>query len=303
MSIRGIISQIQRWSIHDGPGIRTTVFLKGCPLACTWCHNPELQDAAPEVMLYPDRCAVCGDCVAVCSSGALELEEGKLIFKRDYCSACGLCVMVCPRQAREMVGLIVSSADVVQEALRDLPFYSLSGGGITVSGGEPLAQARFAGSILRRAKQAGLHTALDTSGHAPQEFLAQVSEFADLILYDLKQMDPALHKDQTSVRNELILGNLKWLLERGVRVWVRVPFVQGLTGTMENIRAIARFLSDEPHPEWVELLPYHELALGKYRALERAYLLQHDAVPPKEALETAKAILEQSGLAVKLQDP
>lgn len=297
---KGLISQVQRWSIHDGPGIRTTVFLKGCPLRCVWCHNPELQSFGTELLFDSTRCVACGRCVAVCPSGAAQWAGDAIELIRSRCQACGACARACPNEAREVVGKYLSPGEVLGELVRDRVFYERSGGGIAVSGGEPLAQPVFTAELLRGAKEAGLHTALDTCGYAAHAVLRDIARHVDLVLYDLKQMDSRLHTVQTGVSNDVILENLAWLLHEGPSVWIRIPVVHGFTDDDMNFEAAAAFLAREGRPALIELLPYHEFGVPKYHRLGREYRLDKSAVPGDEVLRRASAILRRTGAPVKV---
>ncbi len=264
----GRIFNIQRCSVHDGPGIRTTVFLKGCPLSCTWCHNPEGIDEAPVLMISADRCIDCRACVEACPvevGGAAPAGDS---WDRDACTRCGSCVDACPADARELAGREVGIGELVDVLERDRVFFDSSGGGVTFSGGEPLAQPEFLIECLRECRRRGLHTAVDTCGLAPRGHLLEVAELADLVLYDLKHMDPARHRTETGADNRIILDNLRALSESEVEIWVRIPLIPGFNHDRENIEDTATFLDKLSRRHRVYVLPYHEFADGKRARME-----------------------------------
>jgi pyruvate formate lyase activating enzyme len=293
---------VQRFSIHDGPGIRTTVFFKGCPLQCRWCHNPESQAAQPEIMLWPDRCIGCQACLAACRHGAIRADgEGRRpITNTAQCVACGACVKVCYADAREMVGWTPTVGEVLSLVARDVAFYDRSGGGATFSGGEPLAQPAFLLALLRGCRTHGIHTTLDTCGHAPWPVLDRVRSLVDLFLYDLKTVDDVRHRRLTGVSNGLILDNLRALSERGHQIVVRVPVVPGVNDDVESLAAIAAFAAGLPHLAGVDLLPYHPTARDKYRRLGRIYDLGDVPPPSQDRLAALAAPLRRRGLRIKI---
>jgi pyruvate formate lyase activating enzyme len=265
---RGRVFNIQRCSVHDGPGIRTTVFLKGCPLSCIWCHNPEGIEEAPVLMISADRCLTCGACSESCpveNGGAVPAGQS---WDRGACTRCGSCVEACPADARELAGRDYGVDELVDALERDRPFFESSGGGVTFSGGEPLAQGEFLIDCLRECRRRGLHTAVDTCGLAPHETLLEVARRTDLLLFDLKHMDPVRHRSETGVDNRLILDNLGLLSEHEVEVWVRVPLIPGFNDDAENIEATGAFLNGLPRRHRVFVLPYHGIANGKRSRLE-----------------------------------
>ncbi len=228
--VKGTIFNIQRYSIHDGPGIRTTVFFKGCPLRCLWCQNPESQTFQQELFFNRDRCTGCGRCLPACPEKAIEIVEGRSRTLRTLCNVCGACAEVCPEEARVLMGKVVSAKEVFAEVDKDAVFYERSGGGVTLSGGEPLAQPEFAIEILSLCKNAGIHTAIETCGHAPWETVERVLKVVDLVLYDLKHMDPVEHRKITGVSNALALENLKRVYrESHLALSIRIPVIPGLT--------------------------------------------------------------------------
>ncbi|MCD6494825.1 glycyl-radical enzyme activating protein, partial [Candidatus Bipolaricaulota bacterium] len=215
----GTILDVKRYAIHDGPGIRTTVFLKGCPLACEWCHNPESQRERPEILYYKERCTLCKACVSACNQDALEVVDDGLLLDQSVCIGCGDCVPVCPNGARELAGRVMNVGQVVSEVVKDTLFYEESGGGVTFSGGEPLMQADFVRAIASRCAELDIHTALDTSGYASEFELRKVADLIDLFLYDIKTLDDAAHIAYTGVSNRSILRNLRSIDEMGKRIW------------------------------------------------------------------------------------
>ena len=277
----GRVFNIQRCSVHDGPGVRTTAFLKGCPLSCSWCHNPEGIDEAPAMMISADRCLACGECVEACpveEGGAAPARER---WNRRRCTRCGACVEACPADARELAGREYGVEELVDALERDRVFFDTSGGGVTFSGGEPLAQAGFLTDCLRECRQRGLHTAVDTCGFAPKNRLLGVAKIADLVLYDLKHMDPVRHHAHTGADNRAILDNLRALSKDGVDIWVRIPLIPGFNDDPANIEATGAFLAGLPRPHRVFVLPYHGIADGKRARMgqsgDRAGLLSPEA--------------------------
>ena len=291
--MEGLISDIQRFAIHDGPGIRTTVFLKGCPLSCRWCANPETISPNPEIMFFSDRCIRCGLCVEACPNKAIKIGPESLpLLDRTLCNGCGQCVEACPRNARILRGKRISSAEVVWEVLKDLPYYRRSGGGVTLSGGEPFRQPAFIREILVECKKNDIHTAVDTSGYVEWSSIEPSINFIDLFLYDVKHVDAAAHKKGTGVSNELIKLNLIKLLDQGKDVLLRLPLIPEFNTSKEDIEAIGEFVRQIGGKE-IRLLPYHNYGKGKYERINRVYHLDHLPLMAEEDVETIRSTLER----------
>ncbi len=295
--VTGSVFDIRRFAIHDGPGIRTTVFLKGCPLLCAWCHNPEGLADEPEPVLRAGRCLRCGACVDACDHGAVTWQEESPATDRQLCVRCGDCVDSCPTGAREIAGRTMTVDDVLAEVERDRPFYLESQGGMTVSGGEPLHQPEFLLALLREARARELHTALDTSGYGPWEALDRVRPFVDLFLYDLKLVDDDRHRLYTGVSNASILANLRALAAAGHRIVLRMPVLPGVNDDDDNVSRAALLAAGLPGLERVALLPYHPLGADKYPRVGREATVVLRTPSPERVQEIA-AILRGHGLTV-----
>ena len=278
---RGLVFNIQKYSVHDGPGIRTTVFLKGCPLSCAWCHNPESIARRPEIVLHEGRCVTCGECRKACPFAAALGGGAVLPTRNEPCTLCGGCVGACPTGAREMVGTERSVDDVMAEVRRDRMFYDESGGGVTFSGGEPLLQAAFVLELLEACRAEGIRTAVDTCGFGCTRHLLAFGRAADLLLFDLKFMDEALHTTFCGVSNKPILENLRALAGSPAALWIRIPIIPGINDGEGNLVELARFIGTVPGVRQVNLLPYHKSGLPKRGRLGQDYAL-HDVEPPSD---------------------
>jgi len=297
-SIKGLIFNIQRFSIHDGPGIRTTVFMKGCPLQCQWCSNPESQQASPEILTLDRNCIKCGKCVEACPQDAITMTESGRSIDRNKCDRCLECALVCPAEAIQIVGKYMRIDEVISEVVKDRIFYQNSGGGVTVSGGEPLLQWEFVRELLRKCKARNLHTVLDTSGYAPWKVIEEVLRYTDLVLYDVKLLDSARHQAATGVTNEIILANAA-KVARSKRTWLRYAVIPGFNDSESCTREIAAFASSLPF-EKVSLLPYHAMATQKYERLGREYTCEGISPPTSEHLKQIAQIFESSGVNITI---
>lgn len=272
------VFDIERSSFVDGPGIRTTVFFKGCNLRCAWCHNPESQSAQPQMLFYGNKCTGCGTCKQKCPHGL------------DQCELCGTCVLFCPSRAREISGKAYTVKEVLCEVKKDKRFYESSRGGVTFSGGECMLQIDFLEEILKKCKEEGIHTAVDTAGHVPYASFERILSHTDLFLYDFKCFDSEKHKQYTGVGNELIKENLARLLQTGKPVWIRIPIIPDVNDSVEEMQAIKAFFDLYGAPEKIELLPYHALGEHKYAAMGKD--LQPFRVPTDAHVATLQAVFE-----------
>lgn len=295
-----LLFDIKRYALHDGPNIRTTIFFKGCPLNCFWCHNPEGIETAQRLVFLADRCIGCRECLVTCPESALTLDGQGIHRNEAACTLCLNCVEICPALAQEAVGWQADLGLIMTEIGKDMPFYDHSGGGVTFSGGEPLQQAEFLLAALRACGELGLHRAVDTSGCAPTAVLREVAAHTDLFLFDLKHMDSDLHRRHTGVANDLILANLTMLATTGIPIRIRIPLLAGINDDADNIRATAAFAAGLDSIEAIDLLPYHHIATGKYRKLAIAYSGLPSHVPSPESLKRACAILKSFGHEVSI---
>jgi len=294
MTLNGLISNVQRFSIEDGPGIRTTVFFKGCPLRCVWCHNPEGIFSQPELVWYDVRCIASRDCLGTCPEDALDLVPQGMIIDRQRCTACGDCVSACPSGALEIIGGKWTPEELFAELQKDAVFYETSGGGVTLSGGEPMVQDDFVLAIASLCREGGIHLALDTCGTVTWERYEQVLPLVDLVLYDLKIFDPGRHQDSTGVENDLILENARRIAAAGIPMWIRTPVIPGYTADRANIAALGDFIAaDLPNVERWDLLAYTNLGQPKYHRLDRSYVLEGIPLLTRVEMEGFHAIAHQ----------
>lgn len=300
--VSGIVFDIRKYSVHDGPGIRTAVFLKGCPLHCLWCHNPEGLSFSPEILRRPERCLACGACALACP---LKLEP-RAEAGGQKCAACpafGACAEECPAEALQLVGKRMSVGEVLDAIREDLPFYEESGGGVTFTGGEPLAQPEFILELLQACRAEGIHGALDTSGFAGRDLVVKAGTLADIVLFDLKLLEDGRHKTVTGVSNAPILANLAALYEAGANVILRLPLIPGINDASVDLENMAHYIASlaaEAGPQKAHILPYHSAAKGKYSLRGENYAMGDTPVPSAEAVNKAAAIFEAAGISVTI---
>ena len=303
----GLISHIQKYSLQDGPGIRTTVFLKGCPLKCAWCHNPENISAQAQVIVFKERCVRCGACRKVCPqqnrTGASVNSEGLAggdPGEVSRCLACGACVQACPTGARTLVGHRMRVPEVLEEIMADRIFYDDSQGGVTFSGGEPLAQVEFLRAALVECRRRGVHTVVDTCGFAALESLLSLAPLVDLFLYDVKFVNEARHLEFCGASNRVILENLRALADTRARIWIRVPIIPGVNDSAGEVGAVAEFIASLPAVQQVNLLPYHRIGMHKFQRLGQEYRLPELAPPSAEQMGTVAARFHAAGLKTQV---
>ncbi|MFH2107203.1 MAG: glycyl-radical enzyme activating protein [Chrysiogenia bacterium] len=301
MQPKATIFSIKKFAIHDGPGIRSTIFFKGCPLRCNWCHNPEGISPEPEIIVFPDRCLKeCADCLAVCPKNALKKKGGTISLERNKCAGCGICALSCPSEALQLAGTRVTVMDAFDQLSKDTDFYRNSGGGITCSGGEPLLQPRFLQALLTACHKQNLHTAVDTCGHAPFGDFARILPLTDLFLYDLKIMDENKHMRLTGVSNRLLIKNLQKLSPLAPRLAIRIPLIPGANDSTADMAALADFCASLPRRHHVHLLPYHRGGLAKNKRLGQFDSLAAIRVPASAAMQKAREIFLKRKLTVKI---
>jgi pyruvate formate lyase activating enzyme len=299
----GLILNVQRLSTEDGPGIRSTVFFKGCPLSCTWCHNPESISPRVQIQWFKVRCLSCRSCIENCPNDCLSLIDNDLMINREHCNACGKCVDACPSGALELIGKTIDVAALLVELLKDRVYYDKSGGGVTLSGGEPTFQPEFAKSLLRELKENGISTAIDTCGLTSAATLKQLMPYTDLVLFDLKLFEPTLHRKHTGVNNQKILGNLSLIRDycqmqtRPIEIWIRTPIIPGATASEENIRALAKYLREtfkDCISRW-ELCAFNNLCCDQYQRLGMDWIFAHTPLLTSDELAHWVDIAKRTG--------
>lgn len=296
----GTIFDIKRFSLHDGPGIRTTVFLKGCPLRCDWCHNPESQRKTPQIMLRPSRCIACGECAGHCPEGAIQWNGSGVLTDRNLCIECGVCTSHCAGEARELIGRLTTVAALLAEIQRDVPFFDESGGGVTFSGGEPLAQVDFLLPLLQGCKELEIHTTVDTCGAASWAALDRVRPYVDLFLYDVKVLDRERHRAVTGAANSVILDNLRRLSAAGHNIQLRLAVIPGVNDDEANLRATAEFAAALPALRGISLLPFHNSAQEKYGNLGLRYPMKGVQPPHEKQMSDIAALMRGYDLDVTI---
>lgn len=292
----GCIFDIQRFSLHDGPGIRTTVFFKGCNLRCFWCHNPESINLQPEIQIYSHKCVMCGRCITVCPQNAIHKNSKSFVFSRDLCIKCGKCVDACYSNARVMAGKTVSALDVMSQIIKDEPFYHDNQGGVTFSGGEPMLQSGFLKTLLIACKEKEIHTAVDTAGNVSFEKFNEIAPYTDLFLYDIKCIDENKHKQVTGSNNKKILSNLLQLDNIAKEIIIRVPVIPGMNDTEEDMHMIGDYLKSFKRITKVQLLPFHNMAESKYESMGMEYKAKGLSAPKKERMQELASVISSYGL-------
>lgn len=296
----GTLFAIKRYALHDGPDLRVTIFFKGCPLSCQWCHNPEGMDTGLRILSLPAKCVGCGECSRACPQHALSPGSAGMLRNLALCTTCGTCAEVCPALAHEAVGRQWSVPEVMDEIEKELPFFTGTRGGVTFSGGEPLAQPEFLERMLIACGQLGLHRAVDTSGFASAGTVRSIARHTDLFLFDVKHMDPVIHRRVTGVDNAPILSNLTLLAQSGAQLQLRLPLIPGVNDDADNIERTGRFAASLPGVRDIDVLPYHSAAKSKYAKLGLPYPGDH--IPPSDPQSVSRAVslLQNCGLSVRI---
>ena len=294
---KGLISDIQKFSTHDGPGIRTLVFMKGCPIRCLWCSNPETQNHHEEIVFFQKNCIGCGECAEICPLGAIETETFKLDW--DICDNCGKCAEICPVNSKKLIGKWYTVSELIKEVEADRIFYRNSDGGVTVSGGEPALQYKFVSSFLKKCQGLNLNTAIETCGYAKWEHLEAIVKYSDLVFFDIKHMDSEIHKNLTGKSNKLILKNAK-TVSSIAPVTIRFPIIPGYNDTKKNLEATVSFVKTLKKVEKIELLPYHSLGEYKYKSLGKRYRLRNISLEEGKDIFKHKKLISSYGCKVEI---
>lgn len=298
MDTYATIFNIQRYSIHDGPGIRTTVFFKGCPLSCKWCHNPESISSETQIIRNEINCTLCGSCIIACPTKALTMTNDNIEFDRSKCITCGTCEEVCYHSAIKIAGKKMSVEEVFKEILKDKIFYEESGGGVTFSGGEPLLQSKFLMKLAKRCKEAGIHTTLDTSGFSNWENLKDVIKYIDLILYDFKIVDDDKHKKYVGASNKKIIDNLIKIKNENVNIFLRLPIIKGVNDSLDEANEIVQIINGIKNISQINILEYHKMGMEKYPRLGKQYELTGEEKPDEMFINSLKKLYEENGFRV-----
>ncbi|MFC1933723.1 glycyl-radical enzyme activating protein [Chloroflexota bacterium] len=297
------VLRITRMNIHDGPGIRTLIPFKGCPLRCLWCSRPDSQKAEPEIAVYPSKCTQCGQCVPVCPLNAINLMNETISINRSLCNSCGKCAQACYPEAIKLLGQPMTVEELLTEAKKDVVIYKHSRGGVTISGGEPLLNPDFTEELLRVFKEEGISVGVDTCGHVPWANIERVLPYVDFFLWDIKHMDPEEHRKLTGVSSKLILSNARSVSEKNIPIYIRLPVIPGYNDSEENIRATCEFARGLSSVVEVHLLPLHHLGKAVYDSLDRPYPIADITLVPDSVLQDMKWLVESYGLKCSIQPP
>ena len=291
-----LVLGITRMTIHNGPGIRTLILFKGCPLRCLWCSTPESQKAEPEIAIYPSKCIRCGQCVPTCPMNAIHLVNETISITRSLCYSCGKCTQVCYSEAIRLLGQAMTVEELLSEARKDMIFYKHSGGGVTISGGEPLLDPDFTINLLQAFKEEAISVGVDTCGHVPWASIEQILPYIDFFLWDIKHMNPETHMKLTGVSNELILNNARSVSKKNVPLYIRVPVIPGYNDSEENIRTTCEFARGLYSVVEVDFQPLHHLGKARYDSLNRLYPIANIPLIPDSVLQNMKRLAESYGL-------
>jgi len=295
------VLSVSRMTIHNGPGLRTVIYLKGCPLRCLWCSTPESQKANPEVAVYPNKCICCEECISVCPLEAIAVTDETVNIDRSLCNNCGRCVEVCHSEALQLLGQSWTIKELVDEVTKDSAFYKRSGGGVVISGGEPLLNPDFIVKLLRGLKEERIDIGIDTCGYVPWENIERTLPYIDFFLWDIKHMDTERHRELTGVSNELILSNARSVSKKNIPLYIRIPVIPGYNDSEENIRAICEFSQDLSSIVEIHLIPLHHLGKGRYDSLGRSYSIDDVPLITDNVLENLKTLVELYGLKCVIQ--
>jgi pyruvate formate lyase activating enzyme len=300
VTAKRFVLSINRMTIHNGPGIRTLILFKGCPLHCLWCSTPESQKAEPEIAIYPSKCILCGQCVPVCPLNAIDLTNETISINRSRCNNCGKCAEVCPSESIRLLGQLMKVEELLDEVKKDFIFYKHSGGGVTISGGEPLLNPDFNKKLLRVLKEEGISVGVDVCGHVPWASIEQILPYIDFFLWDIKHMNSKKHEELTGVPNDLILGNARSVSERNIPLYIRIPVIPGYNDSEENIRATCEFARGLSSVVEINLLPLHHLGKGRYESLNRAYPIANIPLIPEGVLQNLELLVKSYGFKTSI---